>query len=300
MDISNASLVYNNALFQTQVLGDLFGAQKSTTSAAGSDDIFSSLLSQQRGKNKPQTALDSLLNPSKDVSGVSSTGRNLSLFNPESAYNLVSFINSREVLYKAQFLELSLIKSGVAQLQVAGAGLGEISSNTAPAGVQGLLQNFVGQYNHWRESFNADVETGGLLDNVQAAEISLDELEQSVSNRFFGASAGVQGLRDLGISIDPQTHVATLDQQQLATILSTNPQGAVSAIHEFSRNFAKSAALLNSDNNFIPNQLNNLSRAIHYIGDNIAELKQEFGTGDAARPTGKVAQALAAYNQIYA
>ncbi len=304
MDIANASVLYSNALFQTQVLGSLFGTNSprlgAQTNGSGIDDLFSSLLSQQKEKSKPQTALDSLLNQTKTKGGLSANGRNLSLFDPESAYNLVSFINSRDVLYKAQFSELSQIQSGVSQLKIAGAGLSEINANTQPAGVEALLQNFVGRYNHWRESFNADVETGGLLDNVQAAEVSLFELEESVNNRFFGATKGINGLGDLGISIDPKTHFATLDSKQLIATLTANPQGAVNAIHEFSANFAQSAALLNSDHNFIPNQLDNLSRAIHYIKDNITALKQEFGTGDAAQPSGKIAQALAAYNQTYA
>ena len=70
-----------------------------------------------------------------------------------------------------------------------------------------------------------------------------------------------------------------------------------SLIREFSANFAKSAALLNADNNFIPNQINNLGRVIHYIDEHKAALAQEFGSGDPATPSGKIAQALAAYNQ---
>ncbi len=299
MDINPATLTQNLALFQSQVLGSLFGASASDSGTAGVGDIFSTLLAQQTGRNKTDTSLTALLNPAKDANGLSPTGRNLALFNPEAAYNFATFINSRDVLYKAQFSELSQIKSGVSQLQIAGQGLGDISTNTQPAGVEALLQNFVGTYNPWRASFNADIQQGGLLDHVQAAEVSLHELEQSVSNRFFGAQDGVRGLSDLGISIDPSTHFATLDSQQLAATLSANPQGAVNAIHAFSSNFAKSAALLNSDNNFIPNQLNNLSRVIHYIDDHKVALTQEFGTGDPAAPTGKVAQALAAYNQSY-
>ena len=300
MDITPATLTQNLALFQSHVLDSIFGSNANDPNTYGVGDIFSTLLAQQTGSNNADTSLPSLLNPGNEANGLSSTGRNLALFNPEAAYNLSTFINSRDVLYKAQFSELSQIKSGVSQLQIAGQGLGDISTNTQPAGVEALLQNFVGTYNHWRASFNADVQQGGLLEHVQAAEVSLNELEQSVSNRFFGAQDGVSGLRELGISIDPNTHFAALDSKQLAATLSANPQGAVNAIHEFSSNFAKSAALLNADNNFIPNQLNNLSRVIHYIDDHKVALTQEFGTGDPATPTGKVAQALAAYNQSYA
>ena len=308
MDISIAGLAFNNNLFQSQfpskVLDSLFGGSESGasagSSASGIGALFSSLLSQLQSKNKSATTLDSLLNPGNASQGLSTGGRNLSLFNPEAGYNLSTFINSRDVLYKAQFSELSDIKTGVAQLQTTGESLGEVSTKTPADGVEALLQNFVGRYNHWRESFNADIADGGLLDKVQAAEVPLSTLEQSVKNTFIGAKDDVHGLQELGISIDPNTHFAVLDSRQLAATLRSKPQGAVNAIHEFSANFAKSAALLKSDNNFIPNQLNNLNRAIHYIADNQAALKLEFGTGDAAKPSAKIAQALAAYNQFYA
>jgi hypothetical protein len=57
--------------------------------------------------------------------------------------------------------------------------------------------------------------------------------------------------------------------------------------------------LLNSEGNFILRQIDNLSRAIHYIADNKASLQAEFGIGNAAKPAGKVAEALAAYNQTF-
>ena len=308
MDISIAGLAFNNNLFQSQfqskVLDSLFGGSQSGVSAGSSTPdigaLFSSLLSPPHSKNKSATTLDALLNRSNVNNGLSASGRNLSLFNPEAGYNLSTFINSRDILYKAQFSELSDIKTGVAQLQTASEGLGEISTKTSANGVEAVLQNFVGRYNHWRESFNADIANGGLLDKVQAAEVPLYTLEQSVKNTFIGAKDDVHGLRELGISIDPNTHFAALDSKQLAATLRSKPQGVVNAIHEFSASFAKSAALLKSDDNFIPNQLNNLSRAIHYIADNQAALKLEFGAGDAAKPSAKIAQALAAYNQFYA
>jgi hypothetical protein len=292
MNITDA-LSHNIAGFQSQVLGSLFGP---VGTVAG--ELFSTLLGQQSGRNKPHAA--DLLGAGKSANAPAAHGRNLALFNPESAFRLSTIINNRDVLYKAQFAELGQIKHGVSQLQAAGEVLGKIDAATQPAAVEGLLQNFIGRYNHWRESFNADVEQGGLLDNVQAAEVSLYELEQSIGNRFFGAQDGVRGLRDLGIRIDPVTHSASLDSQQLAATLGANPQGVLGAIHEFSANFAKSAALLNSDNNFIPNQLNNLGRVIHYIDEHKAALAQEFGNGDPAIPSGKIAQALALYQQISA
>jgi hypothetical protein len=69
-------------------------------------------------------------------------------------------------------------------------------------------------------------------------------------------------------------------------------------VQAFSANFAKSAELLNSDGNFIPNRLANLNRAITYIDDNKTSLQAEFGLGDSVNPSAQVAKALAAYKQI--
>jgi hypothetical protein len=295
MDISPAAILQSIALCQTQALGSLFGS-----GSGASGDLFSTLLSQQTAATSAKTDIPSLLSPGTDTKGLSPTGRNLALFDPASAYQMMSLINNRDVLYKAQYAELSQMQSAVAQLQAAGQSLGNIGADTSAGDIKAQLQHFVAQYNQWRQSFAPDVQQGGVLAGTQAAEVSLYELQQSVKNTFFGAKDGVHGLSDLGIAIDPATHLATLDSKQLDTALTANPQGAVDALQEFAANFAKSAGLLNADNNFIPNQLDNLSRAIHYVTDNQAALTQEFGTGDPAQPTGKVAQALAAYNQMSA
>lgn len=292
MSLSPAELTNQIALFQSQVLGNLFG----TGGSVASGDIFSSLLSQKigdAGKASDPTALLA------QASGLSPKGRNTSLFDPESAYKMMSLINNRDVLYKAQYAELHEMKGELHEIQGAAEGLAGIRADTPLDQVAARLQGFVDQYNAWRSEFNTDIADGGLLDNVQAAEVSLYELEQSVKNRFFGAQEGGRGLESLGITLDPHTGMASLDADKLRTAFSTNLQGAVSTIQDFSTNFAKSAMLLTSKNNFVLNQLDNLGRAIHYISDNKTSLTQEFGTGDTAKPTGKVAQALAAYNALF-
>jgi flagellar capping protein FliD len=212
---------------------------------------------------------------------------------------MMTVINNKEVYYKAQFSELSQLQSYVSKMQDAGQKLGGIALSTGNDDIKSKLHDFVGQYNNWILRFGTDLRQGGLLSDTQAAQVSQYELEQSVKNRFFGIGHGVHGLSDLGIEIDPNTRLASLDSAKLDSLLATNKQGAVDAVQEFSVNFAESARLLNSDNNFVLNQLDNLSRAIHYIADNKDSLQKEFGTGDTANPTGNVAQALAVYNQTY-
>jgi hypothetical protein len=212
---------------------------------------------------------------------------------------MMSLINQSEINFKAQYAELSQMGSSVENLEAVGERLSEIDTTSANAEIALQLQDFVDQYNTWVSRFAPDIQADGVLANVQAAEVSLYELEQSVKNIFNGAAQGVDGLNDLGITIDPVDKQASLDVAKLNTLLAANKSGAVSAIDEFSANFAKSADLLNAADNFIPTQLDNRSRAIHYIADNKSNLQAEFGVGKSAEPTPAVAKALAAYEQTF-
>lgn len=212
---------------------------------------------------------------------------------------MMTIINNREVSYKAQFSELSQMQSYVSRMQDAGQNLGKIDVTTDNEQLKSQLISFTEQYNSWIQRFSPDMQAGELLADTQAAQVAVHELDQSIKYIFNGAKDGLHGMSDIGIIIDPNTKLASLDSTKLDLVLTTNKQGAISTIQEFSANLTKSAYLLNSDNNFIPNQLNNLSNAIHYIADNKDSLQTEFGTGNPAKPVEQVAQALAAYNQVY-
>jgi flagellar capping protein FliD len=213
---------------------------------------------------------------------------------------MMSHINSLDATYKAQFSELSEMKKAVSEMKEAGRALGDTvdaaSENTA---IANQLQTFVTTYNEWVAEFEATVKGDGVLAGTQAAEISLYELRQSIENRFNGAMDGFSGLADLGLTIDPTTRLATLDASKLDAALAANKTGVVNTIDEFSENFAKSAGLLTSVSNFIPNRLANLDRVIDYISENKTSLHAEFGLGDPAKLSDKVAKALAAYNATY-
>jgi hypothetical protein len=279
-----ASLLLNVASFKSQMLSFLTGAAEN---------------GENSGKNSAADAATAL--PGSTVagaSGLSATGRNLSLFDPESGYRMMSLINNNDVAYKAQFSELSQMKSYLSGMQQAAQGLGSIDTTTDNAGIKAQLQNFATQYNDWMQRFDADMSKDGVLAGTQAAQVSRYELDQSIENVFNGAKDGVNGMADLGLTIDPTSKRAVFDSARLDAVLGSNKQGAVATVQQFSANFAKSAELLNSDGNFIPNQLDNLNRAIHYIDDNHASLQAEFGLGDSAKPNGQVAQALLAYSQM--
>jgi len=295
MNISSAAIALNIATFRSQALGSLASSSFDAKRGTFLDALANPFSASNDASTNPLSWLDS----SNSVTKIAPAGRNMTLADPESAYRMMSVINNADVTYKAQFSELSQLKSYVAQMADAGQSLGNIMPSTANDSIGSQLQGFVTQYNSWIERFEPDMQEGGVLAETQAAQASRFELSQSIANIFNGAKDGVHGLKDLGITIDPNTSMAMLDAVKLDSILADNKQGAVNALQEFSANFAKSANLLNSGGNFIPRQLDNLGRAIHFIADNAESLRTEFGTGSAAKPSGQVAQALAAYNRTY-
>lgn len=294
MNLSSASILLDLASFRSQALGSLIGSGTVDKGDALWQAAFKGATADSASVAPLSTGVGA-----RDVKGLSSSGRNPGLFDPESAYKMMSVINSNDISYKAQFSELSEMKAYVSQLQDVGRSLGDVAESDSNQALTSQLQHFVGQYNGWVQRFSPDMDQGGAMADAQAAQISRYELEQSIKNPFNGARDGVHGLADLGISIDPNTKLASLDATRLNSWLANNRKGAVDTVQEFSANFAKSAELLNSENNFIPNRLNNLEKVIHYFADHKSDLQQEFGTGDAAKPGSKIAQALAAYKQTY-
>jgi len=244
--------------------------------------------------------LGSLLGGTGTASGLSASGRNTALFDPESAYRMMTLINGKDVAFKAEFAEMAEMKSYLATLGQQALALADVDGGTANADIHTRLQAFADAYNGWIQRFDEGLQAGGLLAGTQAAQVAQWELEQSVENMFNGARDGMHGMRDLGFSIDPVTNLASLDRSQLDAALASNKAGVLATVQELSANFARSAELLTSAGNFIPNRMDNLDRVIDYIDDNRQSLQAEFGLGNAARPSGLVAMALANYDAMRA
>lgn len=275
------------------LLSSLGSGSQSTSNTAGGSDFSASLLAAMKGSTTGGDIFSTL--PTK-AQGLSASGRNLSLFDPESGYRMMSEINWRDVNYKAQFAEMSAMKEGVAALRQAAASLGGVDASADA--IKARLQDFVRQYNDWVGRFEGTTQAGGVLAGTQAAEVSLHELRESVANPFTGAMNGLHGLKDLGVTVDRSTGLASFDATKLDAALTKNATAAIATVQEFGAQFAKSAELLNTTGNFIPNRLDNLNRAIGYIGDNRSSLQQEFGLGNMPKMSAAVAQALAAYQKM--
>jgi hypothetical protein len=292
MTLSATSYIATLGQFRSQAVSSLIGTEEDGSS------LFMAAITGQWPSQGASGDLWSALAPASSSTGLSANGRNTALFDPESAYRMMTVINNKDVLYKAQYFELNSMKDGLASMQQAAQSL-DITATTDNDSIRSQLQGFVDRYNGWIKQFGEDMQQGGLLADTQAAQVARHELDQSIKNMFFGVQDGVHGLADLGISIDAKTGNAVLDTAKLDGMLASNKHGVADTVQAFAANFAEAAKLLNSDGNFMPRQLDNLNRAIHYIDDHSSALQAEFGTGDVAHPTGAVAQALDAYNRVF-
>lgn len=287
------------ANIESQTVGLLVSSASGSGKVSGAAN-FADILG--AGKTAGTSSLDALLGSVAGVSGtngVPAAGRNMALFDPESAYTMMTSINRFAVNFKAEASEMSDMKSYVSTLQQEAEKLGGTGVSTGNEEIRGGVQAFASAYNGWMQRFGSELQDGGMLAGTQAAKVSQYELEQSIANPFNGAMNGVHGMADLGLSIDPVTKLATVDNARLDAMLASNKTAAIGTLHEFAANFAKSAELLNSAGNFITNRLDNLTRAISYIDSNMTSLQAEFGLGDPAKPTGQVAKALANYNAVH-
>lgn len=295
VDFSSA-LKLQMAGIQSQALNTLASSASGSGKASGGAN-FADILG--AGKTSGNSALDALLGSAAGISGtngISATGRNMALFDPESAYRMMTNINARALAYKAESSEMSDMKAYVSTLQQEAIKLGGVDASSGSEEIRARVQAFADAYNGWMQRFGSELKDGGLLAGTQAARVAQWELEQSVANPFHGAKDGLRGMAGLGLSIDPVTKLATVDNTRLDAALANGKSVAIGALHEFTAHFAKTAELLNSAGNFINNRLDNLSRVIAYIDTNMTSLQAEFGLGDPAKPTGQLAKALVNYN----
>ena len=289
MTITAESLTLNLVNFRTQMLNSLTDATSSTGSS------FGDILSQLQAGGTADASAQSLAQPCS-AGDLLAVGSNASANGINAGEAMMTTINGLDITYKAQFSALNQMESNLPQLQAAAQQLGTVNGPDGSDTLRTRLEDFAQQYNAWVQRFSPDMQQGGVLANTQAAEVSVYELKQSITNPFVGAKDGFNGLSSMGITIDPNTGLLSVDSAQLGSAWANNQQGVVDAISEFSANFSTSAGLLASNGNIVRDQLNNLGSAIGYIDGNAAALQKEFGNGAAADSTGQVAQALAAYN----
>ncbi|QLI80288.1 flagellar filament capping protein FliD [Chitinibacter fontanus] len=280
------------ALFKTQTVSTLATPQPTFDIASLASGYLATHQSGQVAASNTTTGISA-------SSSINAIGRNLALPDPESAYQMMSYINQLGVIYPAQSARLSDMQTGVSELAQAAKSLSKIDSTADFASVKAQLQNLADQYNQWRRNFDADLQDPELLAATQAAQVARYELAQSIASPFHGAQQGIQGMAALGLTIDPITNMAQLDSQKFSSVWSQQPTAAAAAVSDFANHFAQSATLLTEQNNFFAKQQANLAKVISYMDNNKAKLQQEFGLGDPPQPSSSVARAYADYQQKY-
>lgn len=285
------TLTLQLAHFKSQTVTSLLSGSESGTAGAG----FAGITGNAAGNADPLAALQA---SSTTTATIDTSGRNMALADPEAAYRMMSLINTQEVRYKAEYVEMNAMKSYLHELEQEGLHLSQMTAATPRSEIMGALQHFADAYNGWIERFDAGLQKGGILAGTQAAHVAQWELEKSVEYIFNGAQFGMQGLGSLGLEIDPATRQLKLDEATMERTLDADKTAFVSTVQEFSANFARSAELLVSENNFVRNRMENLEKVLDYVASNRQALESEFGRGDAARPNEQIARALAEYNAL--
>ncbi|MGZ5818080.1 MAG: hypothetical protein ACXWJD_04970 [Burkholderiaceae bacterium] len=287
----NASdLSLNVRQFKAQALQSLFSSDSPNkndllSSTSGINDIFESMLAAAKTPNSPTstapTSLDAM--PAFSLPG----------------QNVVTIINRADVSFKAQFSELSALKSTLAHEDESAQQLAGLDEKSSSADIKSKLMKFVADYNAGVNRFAPDVAQGGVLENSQEAERARFATRRDIADPLVGAMDGLRsGMSALGVTVDPKTGLASIDETQLDNVLAQDTDQDVHTIVDFAKQFAQTTATLNSTGNAQDKQLTNLDRAIHWIADNRTSVAQEFGPGAAATPNDAFAHAAAAYSLI--
>jgi len=243
---------------------------------------------------------DNLFAAAKDAGSITSTtpsGLDASQPFIRPGQNVMTVINRVEVSFKAQFSELSELNNTLENAQDMAQKLLAIDLQTSNADIKSALQTFIETYNAGVNRFAAEVAQGGILEGSQEAMRARFATQRDINNPLIGADGGLRGgMHALGVSVNPKTGLAILDEERLDTVLAhENNDADARTIADFAKNFIATIENLNAQGNPQDKQLANLDRAIHWINSNRDAVQQEFGVGKAATPNGAFAKAAAAY-----
>lgn len=227
------------------------------------------------------------------------TGLDASQSFSKPGQNMVTVLNRVEVTFKAQFSELGAMRNSLVHEQDAAQKLKALTPQTPDADIKAALADFVARYNAGVDRFAPSVAKGGILEGSWEAERARFATERDINYLLNGAEAGLKGgLAALGISTDPKTKLASVDQQQLDAALAANKGNVVAALTSFAGTFSDTIAALNAAGHAQMRQMANLDRAVHWIDANKADVQKEFGPGAAATPSDAFAKAAALYDDM--
>ncbi|MBC7857870.1 MAG: hypothetical protein H7Z39_03655 [Burkholderiaceae bacterium] len=270
--------------------GDLLDPRAAGTAGASANGAdFASLLDQFGAALRPKE-----LPTSTTPTGLDALG---SFSRP--GQNMVTVLNRVEVTFKAQYAELGELAKSLLQGEGAAQQLGRLDAQSSGADIKAALDEFVQTYNAGVNRFAPGVAKGGVLEGSWEAERARFATRREIGNILTGAEAGHKGgLATLGVSVDPQTGLASIDAAQFDSALAGNKGRVVAALDDFADAFVAMVDSLTATDHAQSRQMDNLHRAVDWIDANKAAVRQEFGAGAAATPNAAFAKAAAQYDDI--
>jgi hypothetical protein len=213
--------------------------------------------------------------------------------------NMVTVLNRVEVTFKAQFSELGEMRKSLAAEQAAAKRLAGLDGASTSADVKAALAHFVDTYNAGVNRFAPAVDKGGILEGSWEAGRARFATERDISYILNGSEVGIKGdLAQLGISTDPKTGLASIDDAKLEGALAKDPGHVVASVTAFANTFVTTVDFLNATGHAQQRQMANLDRAVRWIGDNKEAVQKEFGAGAAATPNAAFAKAAGHYDEM--
>ncbi len=213
--------------------------------------------------------------------------------------NMITVLNRVEVTFKAQFSELGEMRHSLVTEQAAAKKLTELGADSSGADVKAALANFVETYNAGVNRFAPAVDKGGVLEGSWEAARARFATQRDINYVLNGSEVGIKGdLAKLGITTDPKTGLASIDNATLDGALAKDKGHVVAAVNAFANTFVTTVDFLNAKGHAQQRQMSNLDRAVDWIDDNRESVQKEFGPGAAATPNEAFAKAAARYDQM--
>jgi hypothetical protein len=228
------------------------------------------------------------------------TGLDASQSFSKPGQNMVTVLNRVEVTFKAQFAELGEMRTSLVHEQDAAQKFHALGPQSSNADITAAVDQFVAAHNAGVSRYAPEVAAGGILEGSWEAQRALFATDRDIDYILNGADTGVKNgsLAALGITTDPKTGLAAVDQAQLDAALAKDQGHAVAALNAFGGTFATTVDFLNAADHAQSRQMGNLDRAVHWIDANKADVQKEFGPGAAATPDDAFAKAAARYDAM--
>ena len=213
--------------------------------------------------------------------------------------NMVTVLNRVEVTFKAQFSELGEMRHSLVTEQAAAKPLASLDAASSAADIKGALAHFVDTYNAGVNRFAPALDKGGVLEGSWEAQRARFATRRDIDYILNGADKGIKGdLAKLGITTDPGTGLAAIDEGKLDAALAADKAHVAASSRAFADTFITTVDFLNAKGHSQQRQMANLDRAVHWIDDNREAVQKEFGPGAAATPNEAFAKAAALYDAM--